>query len=132
MSDPACRACADPDAREAGSLTPLSTFLLLFCGWPGRHKAPAATDAASGASIGSSEARNDGVWRGDDRTRTAVVIILMIEGADGQLTIVPPPRPPSSLLRWMLTSGSRGEMGAAEKPDLSNGAAAAKMDRSYR
>jgi len=32
----------------------------------------------------------------------------------------------------MLRSGSQGEMGASEKPDLSNGAAAAKMDRSYR
>jgi hypothetical protein len=29
-------------------------------------------------------------------------------------------------------SGSQGEMGGSEKPDLSNGAAAAKMDRSYR
>ena len=56
VSDPARRACAGPDAREAGSLTPLSTFRLLFCGRPGRHKTPADTDANSGASIGSSEA----------------------------------------------------------------------------
>jgi hypothetical protein len=56
VSDPARRACADPDAREAGSLTPLSTFLLLFCGRPGRQKAPAETDADTGASIGNCEA----------------------------------------------------------------------------
>jgi hypothetical protein len=56
VSDPARRACADPDAREAGSLTPLSTFLALFCGRPGRHKAPADRDADTGASIGSCEA----------------------------------------------------------------------------
>src|SRR5688572_31967663 len=56
VSDPARRACADADAREAGSLTPLSTFLLLFCGRPGRQKAPADTDTDVGASIGSYEA----------------------------------------------------------------------------
>jgi hypothetical protein len=56
VSDPARRACADPDALEAGSLTPPSTFLLLFCGRPGRQKAPADTDADTGASIGSCEA----------------------------------------------------------------------------
>ena len=56
VSDPARRACADPDAREAGSLTPLSASLPLFFGRPGRHKAPADTDADTGASIGSCEA----------------------------------------------------------------------------
>ena len=56
VSDPARRACTDPDAREAGSLTPLSASIPLFCGRPGRHKAPADTDADSGANIGSCEA----------------------------------------------------------------------------
>ena len=86
----------------------------------------------------------------------------MIDGADGQLAIVPPPRPPlrcfdgcSGLAargRWVRSgernddsqrssrfhgsSGNRAiialETSASEKPDLSNGAAAAKMDLSYR
>ena len=51
VSDPARRACADPDGREAGSLTPLSASVPVFCGRPGRHKTPADTDANSGASI---------------------------------------------------------------------------------
>ncbi len=45
-----------PRCAEAGSLTPLSTVLLLFCGRPGRQKAPAETDADTGASIGNYEA----------------------------------------------------------------------------
>ena len=56
MSDPARRACADPDAREAGSLTPLSASHPLFSGRPGRQKAPADKDTDIGASIGSCEA----------------------------------------------------------------------------
>ena len=56
VSDPARRACADPDAREAGSLTPLSASHPLFCGRPGRQKAPADRDTDIGASIGSCEA----------------------------------------------------------------------------
>ena len=56
VSDPARRACADPDAREAGSLTPLSASLPVFCGRPGRQKAPADKDTDIGASIGSYEA----------------------------------------------------------------------------
>ena len=44
VSDPARRACADPDAREAGSLTPLSASHPLFSGRPGRQKAPADRD----------------------------------------------------------------------------------------
>ena len=56
VSDPARRACAGPDAREAGSLTPLSSSVLIFSGRPGRHKAPADKDTDIGASIGSYEA----------------------------------------------------------------------------
>ena len=56
VSDPARRACADPDAREAGSLTPLASTHPLFSGRPGRQKAPADKDTDIGASIGSCEA----------------------------------------------------------------------------
>ena len=56
VSDPARRACADPDAREAGSLTPLSASLPVFSGRPGRQKAPADTDTDVGASSDSYEA----------------------------------------------------------------------------
>ena len=56
VSDPARRACADPGAREAGSLTPLPPFLLIFSGRPGRQKTPADKDTDIGASIGSHEA----------------------------------------------------------------------------
>jgi hypothetical protein len=45
VSDPARRACADPDAREAGSLTPLSAPTPLYIRRPGRHKTPADSDA---------------------------------------------------------------------------------------
>ena len=44
VSDPARLAYADPDARKAGSLTPLSASLPLFCGRRGRQKAPADRD----------------------------------------------------------------------------------------
>ena len=80
VSDPARRACADPDAREAGSLTPLSSSHPLFSGRPGRHKAPADRDTDIGASIGSCEASQPMAYRrGDDRPCTAAIII-----ADGR------------------------------------------------
>ena len=60
VSDPARRACADPDAREAGSLTPLSSSNPLFSGRPGRQKAPADKDTDVVASIGSYEASQPG------------------------------------------------------------------------
>ena len=94
MSDPARRACADPDAREAGSLTPLSASHPLFSGRPGRQKAPADKDTDIGASIGSCEASQPRVRWGDDRPCTVVIIIAMVDGAAGPLAIVPPPRPP--------------------------------------
>jgi hypothetical protein len=56
VSARARRACADPDAGVAGSLTPLSASLPVFSGRPGRHKAPADRDEDTGASIGSCEA----------------------------------------------------------------------------
>ena len=55
VSDPARRARADSDAREAGSLTPLSSSHSLFSGRPGRQKAPADKDTDIGASIVSYE-----------------------------------------------------------------------------
>lgn len=99
VSDPARRACAGADAREAGSLTPLSASLPVFCGRPGRHKAPADRDVDCGASISSCEASQRRLLHGDDRPWTAVVTAPMVERADGQLTIVPPPRPLSLLDR---------------------------------
>ena len=132
VSDPARRACADPDAREAGFSRPSPPPILSSAGGPaGTRRRPTKTRTSAQVSAAVS-LRNQWVSPVDDRPCTDVVIMVMVEGADGQLAIVPPPRPPSSLLRWMLTSGSQGEMGASEKPDLSNGAAAAKMDRSYR
>ena len=39
---------------------------------------------------------------------TAVVTRPMVEGADGQLAIVPPPRPPSCSQIWLRTKPTRG------------------------
>ena len=76
VSDPARRAWTDPDAREAGSLTPLPTPSPLFCRRPGRHKAPADTDADGGASIDSCEGSRPRVfaeWRSTCPRRVAIV-----------------------------------------------------------
>jgi hypothetical protein len=50
VSDPARRASDDPDAREAGSLTPHSNLTLCFCGRRGRQKTPADFGSDIGAS----------------------------------------------------------------------------------
>ena len=60
VSDPARRARDDSDAREAGSLTPLSIPAPCLCRRPGRHKAPADGDASSGANVDSCEASQPG------------------------------------------------------------------------
>ena len=107
VSDPACRACADPDAREAGSLTPPTASLPLFSGRPGRHKAPADTDAAAAQVSATMRLRNRWVWRDDDRPCTAVVIMPMVDGAADPLAIGPPPRPPR-VETWPRTEASKG------------------------
>ena len=67
VSDPARRACADPDAREAGSLTPLSAPISVSIRWPGRHKAPADRHSDIGASIRRCEASRAECLREDGR-----------------------------------------------------------------
>lgn len=57
----------DPDARQAGSLTPLSAPIAVSFERPGRHKSPAVVDANSGPSIGSCEPSRPGRLRRDDR-----------------------------------------------------------------
>ena len=100
VSDPARRACADPDAREAGSLTPHSNPILSFCGRPGRQKTPADFGSGIGASrrccgtsqvaLAAAAMRRRGRCRGDDDE---------VRGADGEKGLCPPPRPPLELGR---------------------------------
>jgi len=96
VSDPARRACADPDAREAGSLTrPSLPPLLSSAGGPAgtkRRPTQTLTTAQVLAPVGLCRR---GVWSGDDRSCTAVITMPMVDGAGGQLDIVPPSRPPS-------------------------------------
>jgi len=67
VSDPARRACADPDAREAGSLTPLSAPVAFSIRRPGRHRAPADPDSDIGASPSRCEASRAECLREDGR-----------------------------------------------------------------
>ena len=95
VSDPARRACADPDAREAGSSRlSLPSFLSSEGGPAGKKRRP--TETQTTAQVPAAVwLRNQWVRRGDDRPCVAVVTISMVDGAGGQLGIVPPPRPPS-------------------------------------
>jgi len=105
VSDPARRACADPDAREAGSLGPAGTRRR-----PTEMRTPAQVSAAV-------RLRNQWVSRGDDRPCTSAIIIPMVDGAialtlkatEAQLlhTIVPHPTVSETMRESMLAALGR-------------------------
>ena len=77
--------------RSRPSLPPI----LSSAGGPaGKRRRPTKTRTSAQVSA-AVRLRDDGARRRDDRLCTVGVAIPIVEGADGQLTIVPPPRPPS-------------------------------------
>lgn len=94
VSDPAGRPGTGQIRGRPGPHAPLPRFLSSAGGPAGTRRRPTLTRTAAQVSA-AVRLRNQGVSLGDDRPCTTVVTIPMVEGADGQVPIVPPPRPPS-------------------------------------